>query len=85
MTTTTARGWTKRRHVTEDESPAARFATRAAAQVEVDRITNTPASGVAHACYTGAWDCWLVEVRPRDTPYGNPYVLRADGTVANYH
>lgn len=80
-----ARGWTGRRNVSEEESPAMRFGTRAEAEAAAKQITDAPNSGVARALYTGAWDCWLVDVHPRDNPYGNAYTLRADGTVANYH
>jgi hypothetical protein len=69
----------------EEANPARRFPDRATAQAEADRITRTPRRGLARVQYTGAWDCWLVEVNLRSAPYGNPGVLRTDGTVAKYH
>lgn len=73
------------RQVTEEESPAKRFADQAEATAVAKRITDTPRSGIARAQFTGAWDCWLVEVRSRSNPYGNAAVLRANGTLATYH
>jgi len=71
--------------VSEEENPHKPFATREEAQQVADAITAKPRSGVALVQYTGAWDCWLVEVRPRGNPYANAAVLRIDGTIAKYH
>lgn len=79
------KSWTNRRNVSEEESPAKVFATRDKAVAAADVISTTPKSGIARVQFSGAADGWLVEVRPRNEPYCNPYFLREDGTVANYH
>lgn len=70
--------------ISEEASPAARFAERGDAQTEASRITNTPRSGVARVQFVGAWDSWVVEVSPRNKP-DSIAVLREDGSVAKYH
>jgi hypothetical protein len=74
----------KHKKVSEEERPARRFADRKEAQAAADTITNTPRKGVARVQRVGAWDCWIVEVRPRKNQYGNPAVLRVDGSVEQY-
>lgn len=69
----------------EEDAPARRFATRTEAQEAADRITNAPRKGKAWVQFVGAWNCWTVNVNLRANPYGNPGVLRTDGTVAKYH
>ena len=71
--------------INEKDNPARRFTNQAEARQVAQQITNKPRSGIAKAQYTGAWDYWIVEVRPRAKPYSNPGVLRADGTIAKYH
>lgn len=71
--------------ISEEALPAERFADRAQAQKAADEITRTPRRGKAYVQFTGAWNCWLVEVFPRAKPYGNPGVLRQDGSVAKYN
>ena len=36
---------------------------------------------VTHVQYSGAWDRWIVEAKRKSWGYGNPAILRLDGTV----
>ncbi len=71
--------------VTEEQSPHKAFTDRQEAQRVADAITNAPRKGVARVQFTGAWNCWLVEVHFRSNPYGNAAVLREDGSLARYN
>jgi len=70
--------------MSEEANPHRAF-SKAEAVAVAAAISQTPRSGVAEAQYTGAWDCWVVEVRPRANRYGNPAVIRVDGVIARYH
>ncbi len=71
--------------VTEEELPHKPFTDRLAAQAVADAITRAPRKGLATVQYCGAWSCWVVEVHPRSNRYGNPAVMRIDGSLAKYH
>ena len=65
----------------QDTEDYAIFTEAAAARKEAEAITNAPRRGIARIQFIGAWDAWIVEVHPRQQPYGNPRCLRTDGTV----
>ena len=71
--------------VSNEANPARVYKDRAEAQKLADVITSTPRHGEARVQFSGYYDGWLVEVRPRSNPYGNPAVVRVDGAIAKYH
>jgi hypothetical protein len=70
---------------TAEDNPPRLFKDRNEAKAIADANNAKPKSGDAHVQFSGYHDAYMVELRLKSNPYGNPAVLRVDGKYARYN